>query len=254
MVGGSLYIPYAIEIDGQIIVLYDPVYHRPDDAAGAAAGRQGAILLASREPARPALGARARGRWCSPAVSSRSTSSTSGTILHQALPGAVPGEGQRRRADHRRLRAPAGAAARPAQPVDRAAREAARLPHAPHRRQVPDPVRLLLVIATNIDPKQLVEEAFLRRIHYKIRVESPTVEQYERDLPALLRGQGHRVRSAGAVRQVYKNFYHAHSIAPRGCHPRDIIDHLWTSRATARPSRASAASSWTWPAAPTSWS
>ena len=30
------------------------------------------------------------------------------------------------------------------------------------------------------DPKQLVEEAFLRRIHYKIRVESPTVEQYER--------------------------------------------------------------------------
>ena len=35
MLGGSIFIPYAIEIDGQIMVLYDPVYHHPpDDTAG----------------------------------------------------------------------------------------------------------------------------------------------------------------------------------------------------------------------------
>src|SRR4030095_6633489 len=27
LLGGMLYIPYAIEVDGQILVLYDPVYH-----------------------------------------------------------------------------------------------------------------------------------------------------------------------------------------------------------------------------------
>src|SRR5690606_13065307 len=27
LLGGAIYIPYAIEVDGQILVLYDPVYH-----------------------------------------------------------------------------------------------------------------------------------------------------------------------------------------------------------------------------------
>ncbi len=27
MLGGDLFIPYALEIDGQVIVIYDPVYH-----------------------------------------------------------------------------------------------------------------------------------------------------------------------------------------------------------------------------------
>ena len=38
----------------------------------------------------------------------------------------------------------------------------------------PVPFDCLLIMATNIDPKQLVEEAFLRRIHYKIKAESPS--------------------------------------------------------------------------------
>jgi SpoVK/Ycf46/Vps4 family AAA+-type ATPase len=89
----------------------------------------------------------------------------------------------------------------------------------------PIPFDVLLVIATNIDPKQLVEEAFLRRIHYKIRVESPTLEQYERIFERYCQDRSLPYDPA-AVRQLYQNFYHAHSIAPRGCHPRDVIDHL----------------------------
>jgi hypothetical protein len=89
----------------------------------------------------------------------------------------------------------------------------------------PIPFDALLVIATNIDPKMLVEEAFLRRIHYKIRVESPSVEQYETIFERYCAEKGIRY-DAAAVRQIYQNFYHAHSIAPRGCHPRDLIDHL----------------------------
>ena len=70
-----------------------------------------------------------------------------------------------------------------------------------------------------------MEEAFLRRIHYKIRVESPTLEQYQTIFERYCKERGISYDSA-AVRQLYQNFYHAHSIAPRGCHPRDVLDHL----------------------------
>ena len=39
-----------------------------------------------------------------------------------------------------------------------------------HYRRVPQ----LLVFSTNLDPKELVDEAFLRRIKYKIEITSPT--------------------------------------------------------------------------------
>ena len=40
MLGGDLYVPYAVDVGGQIIVVYDPVYHRalPDSEEGARNG------------------------------------------------------------------------------------------------------------------------------------------------------------------------------------------------------------------------
>jgi predicted ATPase with chaperone activity len=29
LLGGSMYVPYAVKVDGQIMLVYDPVYHRP---------------------------------------------------------------------------------------------------------------------------------------------------------------------------------------------------------------------------------
>ena len=48
------------------------------------------------------------------------------------------------------------------------------------------PFAVLLVFATNLRPSTLVDEAFLRRIHYKVLAESPTVEEFRGDLRALL--------------------------------------------------------------------
>jgi hypothetical protein len=42
------------------------------------------------------------------------------------------------------------------------------------------PFMTLIVFATNIRPAELVDEAFLRRIQYKIFAESPTVEDFLR--------------------------------------------------------------------------
>jgi predicted ATPase with chaperone activity len=89
----------------------------------------------------------------------------------------------------------------------------------------PIPFDCLLIFATNIPPTQLVEEAFLRRIHYKVRVESPTVEQYQ----LIFRRYCEEAEIAydpQAVGQVYRDYYGPYKIAPRGCHPRDLLEHL----------------------------
>ena len=52
--------------------------------------------------------------------------------------------------------------------------------------KLPMPFVVLVVFATNINPSELVDEAFLRRIHYKVYAESPTLPQFKRDLRALL--------------------------------------------------------------------
>ena len=28
MLGGAIFVPYAVEVEGQVVVVYDPVYHR----------------------------------------------------------------------------------------------------------------------------------------------------------------------------------------------------------------------------------
>jgi hypothetical protein len=85
------------------------------------------------------------------------------------------------------------------------------------------PFMVLVVFATNIRPAELVDEAFLRRIHYKVFAESPTVADFaqifenccrEREVPY----------DRALVDQLLTNYYRPRHIALRGCHPRDLID------------------------------
>jgi hypothetical protein len=85
------------------------------------------------------------------------------------------------------------------------------------------PFMLLVVFATNIRPSELVDEAFLRRIHYKVLAESPTVADFkhifenccrEREIPY----------DAAVVDELLTSYYRPRKLAPRGCHPRDLID------------------------------
>jgi predicted ATPase with chaperone activity len=86
------------------------------------------------------------------------------------------------------------------------------------------PFDSLLIFATNLEPQDLVDEAFLRRIQYKIEVGSPSREALSeimrrvcvsRSIPFL----------ESSIDFLYDEYY-AHGIAPRGCHPRDIVDHI----------------------------
>jgi SpoVK/Ycf46/Vps4 family AAA+-type ATPase len=89
----------------------------------------------------------------------------------------------------------------------------------------PVPFECLIVFATNIAPDHLVEEAFLRRIHYKIKVDGPTRAQYEEIFRRCCEERG-LAYAAAAPAQIYRNYYERLAIDPRGCHPRDLLEHM----------------------------
>ncbi len=84
------------------------------------------------------------------------------------------------------------------------------------------PFMTLIVFATNIRPAELVDEAFLRRIQYKIFAESPTVEDFNVIFTRCCRDLGATVE-AGLVEQLLVDYYRPRKIALRGCQPRDLI-------------------------------
>ena len=48
----------------------------------------------------------------------------------------------------------------------------------PHGRKIQVPFNQMIVFATNLEPRQLVDEAFLRRIPYKIEIRDPTEDEF----------------------------------------------------------------------------
>lgn len=82
---------------------------------------------------------------------------------------------------------------------------------------------LALVFSTNLDPVELADDAFLRRIGYKIHFKSCTVDQYHaiwKQVCAL-----HAVDYDPVLCQKVIDDFHAPAGTPLlACHPRDLID------------------------------
>jgi predicted ATPase with chaperone activity len=85
------------------------------------------------------------------------------------------------------------------------------------------PFQVLVVFATNIRPSDLVDEAFLRRIHFKVFAESPSVTDYLHIFERYCETCGVDFDPA-LVEDVLQSYYHPRQIPLRGCHPRDLID------------------------------
>jgi len=85
------------------------------------------------------------------------------------------------------------------------------------------PFMVLVVFATNIRPADLVDEAFLRRIHYKVFAESPTIADFKQIFENCCRDREIKY-DAALVDHLLENYYRPRHIALRGCHPRDLID------------------------------
>ena len=87
------------------------------------------------------------------------------------------------------------------------------------------PFDVLTIFATNLDPLSLADEAFLRRIPYKIPIEDPSVDQFTRIFQMLCERRGmpfHKVMIA----YLQRRHYLPHRRPLRACHPRDLLDQV----------------------------
>ncbi len=89
-------------------------------------------------------------------------------------------------------------------------------------RQVAVPFDMLLVFSTNLEPSDLVDEAFLRRIPYKIEVNSPDEVEFANLFLELAAKQGYRCDEQ-AIAYLLDTHYRKANRPIRYCHPRDLL-------------------------------
>ncbi len=92
----------------------------------------------------------------------------------------------------------------------------------PSGRQVDVPFEQLLIFATNLAPEHLCEEAFLRRIPYKIEVNNPTETQF-RQLFEIVRQQYGFQFQDGVIDSVIEFHYRRENRPMRFCHVEDVL-------------------------------
>jgi predicted ATPase with chaperone activity len=87
------------------------------------------------------------------------------------------------------------------------------------------PFDQIVIFSTNIDPGKLVDEAFLRRIRYKIKIDHPTVEEYEAIFKRVCESNAIEFKT-DVFDYLITNYYKKLSLKLNACHPRDIVDQI----------------------------
>jgi predicted ATPase with chaperone activity len=224
LISSEIYLPYSIIVDGHIIVVYDPVYHDRVDEPEEEDLEPNGLVRASSSVDRRFV------RMHRPTVF------VGGELTTEQLDLQLSQYSQIYRAPFQ-LKAAGGVLI-----VDDFGRQRMTPAELLNRWIVPlekgfdnltldtgvkfpVPFDCILIFATNLNPRNLLDEAFLRRIQFKVEVKSPDREAFEKIFMMNCEESGIGFRQ-GAVDLLFREFYDAHGIRPRGCHPRDIIHHI----------------------------
>jgi len=84
------------------------------------------------------------------------------------------------------------------------------------------PLDVTLVFSTNLTLKDLMDEAYLRRIAYKIAIPNPTRDQLAEITRRYCQTRG-ITWTEEAVQYLMERVYESGALPPHGCFPRDII-------------------------------
>jgi predicted ATPase with chaperone activity len=214
---GSIMIPYAIEVLGQIVRLYDPSHHQLTQSDSAPESvdyfrpRRDNRWVAVKRPIIWAGGELTRHsielQW------------DERTRLYEAPIQLKANGGTLIIDDFGRQRMPA------VELLNRwiGALEGATDHLTLHTGQMVEvPFDVMVLFSTNLRPTELADDAFLRRIRYKIEVPNPTIDEFI----AIFRLECDR-RGAffdeSAVRHLVDSWYGSGQDL-RGCHPRDLVE------------------------------
>ena len=217
--GGDMYVPHALDVDGQTIALFDPINH---DSLEADEDQTSIIATAPRDR-----------RW----VHIRRPVVTVGGELTLDMLDLTFNPISKFYEAPMQLKANGGVFL-----VDDFGRQRIRPEDLLNRWIVPlesrvdylslhtgkkfqVPFDVLIVFATNLDPKSLADEAFLRRIPYKIAIEDPSIEQFSRIFELNCHRRAlpfHQV----IVAYLQRRHYRPYGRSMRACQPRDILDQV----------------------------
>lgn len=90
---------------------------------------------------------------------------------------------------------------------------------------VSGPYATVLLLSTNLDPSELVDEAFLRRVRYKTLIPDPSPDDFRVIFRRVCAKRG-IAYADGAVDYLLATHYGRAGRSLRGCQPRDLVDQL----------------------------
>jgi len=221
---GGVWIPYAVEVDGQIITVYDPLVHKP----------VGHAATANADP-----------RWV---FCQRPTVVVGGELTIDMLDlqfnsgtkfYAAPGQMKANNGvliiddfGRQRIR-PEELLNRWVVPLDR------RIDFLSLAggRTIEIPFEVIVVFATNMDPSELVDAAFLRRIQTKIKVDLASEQQFSEIFRRICDETG-LVYDRGLIEELMQVLQNRLKEPLRPCYPRDLVNQIiWAARYEGRKPR-----------------
>lgn len=87
------------------------------------------------------------------------------------------------------------------------------------------PFDQFLVFATNIEPRSLMDESFLRRLRAKVKVDHVSREQFVEIFRQVCL-QHQLPFQDQVVEQLLSRYYEKRERPMNGCHPRDLVEHI----------------------------
>lgn len=218
ILGEDMWIPYAMDVDGQIIQIYDYVNHN---------------LSEDQEPVKYGTGEMADPRWIR---IKRPIIIVGGELTMESLD-LIYNETSKFYEAPYQVKANGGMFL-----IDDFGRQQVS-PHAllnrwivplekkydfltlANGRKIQMPFNVMIIFSTNMDPADLVDDAFLRRIKYKIEIGDPTPEQF-RELFELMCKIKNVPFSERGFNYLIKQWYVKFNRNPRFVHPRDLLNQM----------------------------
>jgi predicted ATPase with chaperone activity len=219
--GGEIYIPYAMEVDGQIIQVYDAITHVRVEVPQEASR----TLIESKKEYDT--------RWvlCKRPIEFAGGELTMATLdltfnasaKYYKAPPHIKANGGVFLIDDfgRQLVRPRDLLNRWIVPLEK--RVDYLTLHTGKVFQLP--FDTIVLFATNLEPAKLADEAFLRRIRNKIYIADPTAERFKQIFEDVCMKKGVPY-DEDAVDYLLKDVYEKYQLNMRSCHPRDLIEQI----------------------------
>ncbi|RME06476.1 MAG: AAA family ATPase [Anaerolineae bacterium] len=219
----TMYIPYAIYVDGQVVKMYDSVNHKRAPEKNTTERGTGSLRGGSRRDP----------RWV---LIHRPFIMTGGELTMEGLdlvfddvnkfyeaPFQVKANGGILLIDDfgRQLVRPRDLLNRWIVPLEN------RIDYLTLHtgRKIEIPFDVLIVFSTNLPPKDLVDEAFLRRLRHKIEIGDPNYEEYREIFQRMAKAKGVKYSDKGLA-YLLQEWYIKHNRKLRASHPRDLCDQI----------------------------